>query len=112
MGADYDYPLGTVAFFAALIFPIFLVLRWQGIGFFIAVLFGWAIIHASNMIAPVDAPVDAVFKGIWAWLGWAYMLAWCSVVTAFVAASRWVTKWLFSDDSLRHPARPELFPEK
>jgi hypothetical protein len=95
-GMDFE----TVAFLVAMIFPVFVVLRWRGFGFLIAVIFGWSIIHASNKYVTVKEPADGVFKGIWAVFGWAYMAIWCMFVGCFIAAIRWMTRKLWEPLSL------------
>lgn len=83
--------VNTIAFLVAAFLPFFIVLRWQGGGFVLAVLFGWGLVHVTNLFVPRHDPVDAVFVGVWFALGWAFMSAWCFVCAIVMACIRFVT---------------------
>jgi len=82
--------VGCGAFSWAMVLPFFLVLRWKGFGFLVAILAGWFIVHLANLFRNQVHPnrESAVFLGLWVALGWAYMLVWCGMVTVTIAAFR------------------------
>lgn len=79
----------------ALVLPFLIGTRWSGVGFVLAVLYGWGIIHLANVlteVAPSDdgARIRAVFTGVWVCLGWLYMVVWSAVAVCCVVICRWV----------------------
>ena len=73
--------ISTVAWFLALVPPFFLVRRWKGAGFVLAVLIGWAVIGLENEylrshdfvgIEGDEIRTAAVFCGVWLALGWGF----------------------------------------
>jgi hypothetical protein len=81
-----------IADLLATILPFFLVMRWRGGGFILCVLLGWGVVHVANINTPVREPADAIIKGIWACLGWAYMIAWCLFAAMCILLTRFVVK--------------------
>ena len=69
--------------------PIFLIARWRHWGLLAAVLVGWGIIHVCNIAFPFEETVDAVFAGLWAALGWLYMVVWCLPIYGVVLLVAW-----------------------
>jgi hypothetical protein len=94
--------LASVLSIIAIVLPFFIVLRWQGLGAFAAVLFGWGIIHFSNIITNPEtlvgdeARVHPIFTGVWLIFGGVYMAAWCVVVALIILAFRFIKKFLFT----------------
>jgi hypothetical protein len=94
----------------AIVLPFFIVLRWKGVGAFISVLFGWGIIHISNIITNPEsfigdeARVHPIFTGVWLIFGGVYMAAWCVVVALIILAFRFVKKLLlmFWNNRIKH----------
>ncbi len=81
--------ISTVAWFLALVLPFFLVRRWNGVGFVLAVLIGWAAIGLENEylrshdfvgIEGDEIRTAAVFCGVWLALGWGFMAVYCLFV--------------------------------
>lgn len=82
--------IATVLGIAALISPFYLVNKWEGFGFIIAILLGWLLIHLSNIITPPmianpeEPLLHVVFMGTWIFMGWFLMSIWCLVVLAMI----------------------------
>jgi hypothetical protein len=72
--------LSLLAFLAAAVLPFFLVLRWEGIGLWIAVVGVYAILLAAAFIIPDDTLEGAAFQGVWLILGLPFMFVWCAAV--------------------------------
>jgi hypothetical protein len=80
------------AFMAVALLPVFLIARWRDWGLLASVLFGWALIHICNVSFAFKEPVDAVFTGLWAALGWLYMLVWCLSIYGAVLFWAWLRR--------------------
>jgi len=82
----------TSAFVVVALLPIFLIASWRHWGLLASVPFGWALIHVCNLSFTFEEPVDPVFTGLWAALGWLYMLAWCLPIYGAVLLWTWIRR--------------------
>lgn len=80
--------VSILAFAVAGIFPFLVVLRWQGWGFALSVMFGWGLVFADSLLPYPQDRTEAVFAGIWTMLGWAYLVVWCVLCAAVLAMVR------------------------
>jgi len=90
----------------SMILPFFLVMRWNGIGFLVSVLFGWGSIHLVNLVTVKREALDAVFSGVWELLGGVFMVLWCALcVTVILIAStlRLIARSLIVRSSASNP---------
>lgn len=73
-------------FALAAVVPFALIPKWRHWGLLVSVLFGWFVIHFGNMATRAEwsEPVDAVFAGLWAAVGWLYMMVWCLPIYGYV----------------------------
>ena len=87
----------TVGYLIVLLLPFFLVRRWKGGGFVLAVLIQWAAIYPLSLwdirYSPQDelALASHLFPGLWIALGWLYSAVYCLVVLggSLVATGIW-----------------------
>ncbi|MGQ9660773.1 MAG: hypothetical protein ACUVWX_00365 [Kiritimatiellia bacterium] len=79
----------TSAFVVVGLLPFHLIARWRHWGLLGSVVFGWVLIHVCNVSFRFEEPVDTVFTGLWAVLGWLYMLVWCLPVYGGVLLWAW-----------------------
>jgi hypothetical protein len=76
----------TVGYLIVLLLPFFLVRRWKGGGFVLAVLIQWAAIYPLSLwdirYSPQDelALASHLFPGFWVALGWLYSAVYCLAV--------------------------------
>ena len=81
--------ISILGFVIAAGLPIFLIARWRHWGLLASVLLGWGIIHLCNISFRFEEPVDAVFAGLWAAIGWLFMIAWCLPIYGVVLLVAW-----------------------